>query len=902
MTLNKKFLVSAEYSCNQNCSLNTSGCNTPNTTCNSSTGYQCRNPQCSDRTDCSCPASYWPTASISSNYSLVNPSDSVTFSGSFSDSNSNLDYGQIYITKRTTTTSLPVDTDVNNNAGNNYSCGSDGRNCFELTTPCTSSSSNCGSASDVNCKAGAYWCRIKYEDASGASGSTSVAWTAGSAGKYIATANAVDAGGLLCSGNPGVDYPYYGFRYCGAGSFVEVEVKNVCGAPTNSTPADAACLSADPSLTATWGSNANQMRFVVDDNSNFGSLSCDSTYTASNSYSCTLATGTYYWKAQNKATSCTGEPYSTTGNYSIDKSVPATPAGLSRSYDSGSTPGGTVTFGWTASSNPGCCTGPTYNITTAWTNSDGTAGTSTNSTTTATSSAVSCSGHDADTVTLTLSTAYDSCGNTSGNAALTTSYTCPAPVCPTPSVGSVTGCYGSDPSLSATINGTRANQLQFAVDDENTFASPWSCNSDWATATTYSCTLATGVYHWTARERQSNGTCTESAFAASQSYSIDKTAPTNSSQATASFTAIANPTPGFPGTITFSIPASTDADCANCSGKACSYFLQGAWYDPSGNQVASWPLNNGSWSPNNSPSTYTNPRYDISCSGKEGYTFKLLNRQAKDGVSPTPNATADLGNPSDAFGSATSYTCPVPDPSFTTSATNTGLKIMANNVDVPAGLSTGTYTRSGLRSTDKSLTSSQSAGNYYNSLTLTSFVQSNMTDTLRLDNVGLVGAAYANSATTPSDLATLKSRVDASNGFILLYANANIAMVGVGPAAGTADGQSGCATYNFCPGKYYVYFNGAWNRFTLTTDYRYPVGCNDGSTTGGTPCTFKVKAKVPPAIISPPRARVAAEAPTFDITLFKNLGSKKWKTYGYIENYYSGNEIMSSITPTAADP
>lgn len=89
-------------------------------------------------------------------------------------------------------------------------------------------------------------------------------------------------------------------------------------------------------------------------------------------------------------------------------------------------------------------------------------------------------------------------------------------------------CRNTDPPLSATI-GNNANEIQFTVDTTSVFASPYSAQSVWGTATAYTPSLATGRYYWNAISR-SNLTpvaCTAPAtIPAGLELNIDKTSPT----------------------------------------------------------------------------------------------------------------------------------------------------------------------------------------------------------------------------------------------------------------------------------------------------------------------------------------------------------------------------------------
>jgi len=108
-----------------------------------------------------------------------------------------------------------------------------------------------------------------------------------------------------------------------------------------------------------------------------------------------------------------------------------------------------------------------------------------------------------------------------------------APTCGVSGQSPASGCYNNIPALSASYD-TCSDQIQFGVDTDTGFGSPWSCNSGWlasANPVSYaSCSVTgTGTYYWGARGRSTAAPikCTTPAIPApSRALSIDQTAPT----------------------------------------------------------------------------------------------------------------------------------------------------------------------------------------------------------------------------------------------------------------------------------------------------------------------------------------------------------------------------------------
>lgn len=212
---------------------------------------------------------------------------------------------------------------------------------------------------------------------------------------------------------------------------------------------------------------------------------------------------------------------------------------------------------------------------------------------------------------------------------------------------------------------------------------------------------------------------------------------------------------------------------------------------------------------------------------------------------------------------------PTPTPIPGSPPTLGALNIKAGSGAVTSG---ATYTQTGLRSDDP-VVPSNTGSNFYNPITVTQ----NVNDNGNPNNIILVGTAFTQTSVGfggASKLGDLKASADANKGFILFYANTNTSHT-AGPQAGTGVGQSGCLSYNFCAGKYYVYYNnGTWNIITNASGYTSPGELYAG-----------VDAYTAPPI-----------TPVFDVTFYKNLGSRTWGTYGYLMDN-NGTETSTSLTP-----
>lgn len=179
---------------------------------------------------------------------------------------------------------------------------------------------------------------------------------------------------------------------------------------------------------------------------------------------------------------------------------------------------------------------------------------------------------------------------------------------------------------------------------------------------------------------------------------------------------------------------------------------------------------------------------------------------------------------------------------------------------VGAVTSGATYSLTGLRSDDPV---SPSGSNYYNPITVTQNVAGDSS------NISLVGTAFTQNTVITfgsNKLADLQTSANLNKGFILLYANKN---------ATVKTGSGNTTNYNLLATKYYVYYNNTWNgpydpgQWYISTNEFYAKV--DASTT-------------------PPNA------PKFEVTLYKNLGSRTWGTYGYLRDQI-GVEYSASLTP-----
>lgn len=666
-----------------------------------------------------------------------------------------------------------------------------------------------------------------------------------------------------------------------------------CTAPTITSPSVGSCLVSAPTLRATLSSPADQISFEVENNAGFlNNIACDQGLSATvsfNTASCSLTTGTYYWRTRNSAvnSACTLSDYSTASNFQIDKTGPNTAAsGLGHSYSAGSNPGGDVTFSWTAATDANCAACGTgkacsYWIQAYWTTADGTVvvpwlentGAWAPSSVAAPSYPVSCLDHDGDTISIVVRNANDSLSNSGTDPVLTDSFKCPAPVCDAPTLdgSGVPLCGKTDPSFSATVNGTRADQMQFAVDNNNPFDASWTCNSGWISpvnpATYNTCSLSTGAYNWSAREQQQYGTCTQSPFATVQSFEIDKSLPSAPNQPTGVPPAGANPR----GSITFSWTASTDAGCGACgAGYACSYNLKARWLDTDGVTQFTAPVD-VTWS-NGSGGSLAAPSYQITCTGHDAQYAQLFVEKANDGVTPTANTTAQTLN----WDLAGKVRCPSTPPTVELNFYIDGSSNASKE---------GLYGRTGLRSDDSSLSTRQSGKNFYNSIDIEPEVKTNLINvdgtpnTTRTDNIALSGAILmdTNFSDNAATLDSAKTTIDTNGGFILMYANKSV----------TAAGNS------FITGNYYVYFSNYFNiDATYKGQWKQITDLGVIATKGGkAAATVKISdTSIPPL------------TPRFQVTLYNPIGNFTLSTRGYVMDAYNTTHELKKVSTYTLTP
>ncbi len=239
---------------------------------------------------------------------------------------------------------------------------------------------------------------------------------------------------------------------------------------------------------------------------------------------------------------------------------------------------------------------------------------------------------------------------------------------------------------------------------------------------------------------------------------------------------------------------------------------------------------------------------------------------------PTWDARFDRFLPSGTYD--VRYIVPVPQPQVTS------LMIGPNTTEGAVGVPTATYGVSGLRADDPM--PANSGRNYYNSLNITPHVTGDSTGV----NVSLVGMALTQTSVTfgSNKLQDLKNSADANNGAVLIYANKNTTHT-AGPVAGTGVGQSGCATYNFCAGNYYAYFNGIWSGPILSGGYTGTIPTTSTNTTDNAIFVNKGATSAPPGDTQ------------FTVRLFSKLASRRWGTYSYLRADVGGIETSTAMTP-----
>lgn len=198
------------------------------------------------------------------------------------------------------------------------------------------------------------------------------------------------------------------------------------------------------------------------------------------------------------------------------------------------------------------------------------------------------------------------------------------------------------------------------------------------------------------------------------------------------------------------------------------------------------------------------------------------------------------------------------------------LKINANTTEGAKGTTDGaTYGITGLRANDPNLLAGTSGSNFFNSLSITQ-----TTDAVaNPSNVKLVGVAFTESgAAAPannSNLQTLMSSAEQNRGFIMIYAFC------AGQASCMAAGQT------FTAGTFSVYYGGT-NTWKLNLQ---PVSTDPADFTN----ILVVKMNSVPDL--------STNFPTFIATLYQQLGSRTWGTYGYLLDN-NNNEKSVSLNPT----
>ncbi|MFA5136784.1 MAG: hypothetical protein WC489_05315 [Patescibacteria group bacterium] len=152
----------------------------------------------------------------------------------------------------------------------------------------------------------------------------------------------------------------------GAGENCSTAVNCVLTAPTCTTSAATAfsCRSTNPPLAATYGNNADQILFMVEQNTSTmaSPFHTDSGWTSSSPYTPNLATGTYYWNTYSRSTAtpvvaCVTPAAIPTGvQIQIDKTPPVAPVGSFGGYTPDPACLGKyfVSYSWPIAADTGC--------------------------------------------------------------------------------------------------------------------------------------------------------------------------------------------------------------------------------------------------------------------------------------------------------------------------------------------------------------------------------------------------------------------------------------------------------------------------------------------------------------------------------------------------------------------
>lgn len=114
------------------------------------------------------------------------------------------------------------------------------------------------------------------------------------------------------------------------------------------------CYGSFPTLLGTYGSGADQERFLVTTDAGLSNSVCDSGFTTSSTFgSCSASTNTYYWSSQSKSTigACVQSSLAPVYTLGVDSSAPAKPVTPAASYNAGTKE---ITFTWSSSTDAGC--------------------------------------------------------------------------------------------------------------------------------------------------------------------------------------------------------------------------------------------------------------------------------------------------------------------------------------------------------------------------------------------------------------------------------------------------------------------------------------------------------------------------------------------------------------------
>ncbi len=164
----------------------------------------------------------------------------------------------------------------------------------------------------------------------------------------------------------------------------------------------------------------------------------------------------------------------------------------------------------------------------------------------------------------------------------------------------------------------------------------------------------------------------------------------------------------------------------------------------------------------------------------------------------------------------------------------------------------------GRRSND----SGNKGSNYYNPLEITQTL-----DQAYGTNVNLVGFAFVNTSSSPTNLSELKAAADSGSGFVVVYANC------ASPTTCTS-----IAGQSFTAGHYYFYRNG-WTDITNKIPSNIYTYSPDNTTAND---WFQINATYTQTQSVTQRVTQRVTDPKIQIRFFPAVQNKTWATYGYV--------------------